>query len=364
MGIIIKNVHVFDGRKDCGVKDIAFENGIIVENAKENFIVIDGTGKTLLPGLFDCHVHVYEHLEFLKKASSYGITTLCEMGNRSVDITNLNKSHTELANVLSSYGIATAPTSVVYNRMNYSKSIIVHDEEEGRTYVRKMVEIGADYIKIILEEPEVIFPLAIGKAIIDEAHKYNKKVIAHAPSIESFKKGAEIGLDILTHMPMNIEIPDNIVKEVVKKKITLIPTILIMDRIAENIHKINPNAPVSKEMAVKNLTKFVKAGVKILAGTDANELDPYPPASATYGITLLEELENQRDSGMDNISNLISATSGPADYFQQNDKGVIEAGRRADLLMVKGNPLVNLKDIYNTEMVWLGGKALEKIDIK
>lgn len=364
MGTVIKNVHVFDGRKDCGIKDIAFENGIIVENAKEDFTVIDGTGKTLLPGLFDCHVHVYEHLEFLKKASSYGVTTLCEMGNRSVDITNLNKSHTELANVLSSYGIAAAPTSIIYDRMNYSKSIVVHNEEEGGNYVRKMVEIGADYIKIILEEPEVTFPVEIGKAIIDEAHKYNKKVIAHAASVESFRKGAEIGVDILTHMPMNTEIPDDIVEEIVKKKITLIPTILIMDRIAENVHKINPNVPVSKEMAIKNLKKFVKAGIKILAGTDANELDPYPPASATYGITLLEELENQKDAGMDNISNLISATSGPADYFEQNNKGVIEVGRRADLLMVKGNPLVNLKDIYNTEMVWLKGKALEEINIK
>lgn len=134
-----------------------------------------------------------------------------------------------------------------------------------------------------------------------------------------------------------------------------------MGKIAENVHKVNPNVPISREMAIKNLKKFVKARVKILAGTDANELDPYPPANATYGITLLEELRNQKEAGMDNISNLISATSGPADYFEQNDKGVIEVGRHADLLMVKGNPVINIEDINNTEMVWLKGRAIEVI---
>lgn len=77
-----------------------------------------------------------------------------------------------------------------------------------------MLEWGADYIKIIMEEPNVNFPEDIGRAICDEAHKHNKKVIAHTTSKEAFRQGLKFGFS------------------------------------ANLLHKKNPNTPVSQDTAI------------------------------------------------------------------------------------------------------------------
>lgn len=160
----------------------------------------------------------------------------------------------------------------------------------------------------------------------------------------------------MTHMPMNAEIPDEIVAAVVKQKIVLIPTIEMMKGSALAVKKKFPQAPVSRERAAANLYKFVAAGAKIIVGSDSTERDPDPPSEVPYGISLLNELQNQHEAGMSNLECLISATSSPADFFRLKDAGVIEEGRRADFLIVDGNPLETLTDIYKISSVWLKGK--------
>ena len=95
-----------------------------------------------MPGLIDSHVHTYKYLEFLKKSSSYGVTTLLEMGNRSREIADLNKSHKEMANVLTCYLFAAAPTTEVVNRMHYPPEVVMKTPEDGKNFVKKWL-IGA-----------------------------------------------------------------------------------------------------------------------------------------------------------------------------------------------------------------------------
>lgn len=358
MVTVIKNVHIFDGRRDCGIGEVIFAEGRIQSSADSVDTEIDGQGKFLLPGLIDSHVHTYKYLEFLTKATSYGVTTLLEMGNRSREVADLNKSHRELANVLTCYSISAAPTSDVVNRMHYSPDVVMRNADDGRNFVRRMVDWGANYIKIIMEEPQVPFPEEIGQAICSETHKFGKKVIAHTTTIESMRQCLKFGLDVMTHMPMNAEMPDEIVKEVKNQGITLIPTIAMMERSAAVVKKKFPQAPVSREISINNLRKFLNAGVKVIAGSDSTEKDPDPPSEVPYGISLLNELQYQHEAGMSNLDCLISATSGPADFFGINDIGVIEDGRRADFLVVDGDPLRNLKDIYKISSVWLKGRKV------
>ena len=222
-----------------------------------------------------------------------------------------------------------------------------------------MVSWGADYIKFILEEPKVPCPEEIVQAICDEAHKHGKKVVIHTTSVESFRQSLKFGVDVMTHMPMDKDMPDDIVAAVKEQGITLVPTITMMENIAAEIHRVKPDAPVSRDISVRNLHKFVKAGVRIIAGTDATEGDPYTPAEVEYGISMLRELQNQHEAGMSNLECLASATSIPADFWGQSNIGVIEAGRRADILLVEGNPLENLEDIYNVKAVWLQGRRIK-----
>ena len=129
----------------------------------------------------------------------------------------------------------------------------------------------------------------------------------------------------MTHMPMDKEMPDDIVAAVKEQGVSLVPTITMMENSSAKIHSINPNAPVSSDISVSNLRKFIKAGVRIIAGTDATEGDKCTPADVEYGISMLRELQNQHEAGMSNIECLVSATSLPADFWGQNNIGVIEA---------------------------------------
>lgn len=359
MAVKIQNAHIFNGIKDCGIGEIIFEDGKIQAEAKNIDTIIDAQGKFLMPGLIDSHIHTYKYLEFLTKASSYGVTTLLEMGNREREVTDLNKSHHEMAHVLSCYLPMAAPESSFSSRMRYPKETIIKDPDSGRKFVRKMIDWGADYIKIIMEEPGVKFPEEIGRAICDESHKYNKKVIAHTTSIESFKQGLKFGLDVMTHMPMNAEMPGEIISSVKEQGITLVPTIVMMENSANVIHKKNPNAPVNRDIAVSNLRKFLKSGVSVIAGSDSTERDPDPPSEVEYRISLLRELQNQQESGMNNLDCLISATSAPAKFFEQNDIGILEPGRRADILLIDGNPIEDISDIYKINSVWLEGNKIK-----
>lgn len=193
----------------------------------------------------------------------------------------------------------------------------MNTHQDGAEFVRKMSELGADYIKIIIEEQSgagrhvgAEYPIEIGRAIAGEAHRLGKKVISHATDIQSFRKAAETGADVITHMPMTGEMPDDIVQSVVNNHEVLTPTITMMDAIAANIRKVKPDAPVS---------------------TDANEDEPCPPAGVEYGKGLLDEIMNMQECG------------------------VIEPGKVADILMVDWNPQEDLRDIYNTWDVWFEG---------
>lgn len=359
MSVLIENARIFDGRKDCGNGSVYFSDGIIKEYDGHADEVIDGGGRFLMPGLIDSHAHTYSYIESLTKAPQYGVTAMLEMGNRERSVTDTNKSHHDICRILSCYSIAAAPGSQLPERMKYPPEVVMNSPEDGREYVRRMLSWGADYIKIIMEEPGVHFPEDIGRAVCDEARRNGKKTIAHTTSIESFRQGLKFGLDVMTHMPMNAEMPDNIVSAVKRQGITLIPTIAMMELSAEKIHSRNPSAPVSRDISVSNLRKFLKAGVHVIAGSDATERDSATPSEVPYGISLLRELQNQHEAGMSELECLISASSDPADFFGQNDIGVIEPGRRADLLMIDGDPLKNIADIYNVFSVWVEGRKVK-----
>lgn len=122
------------------------------------------------------------------------------------------------------------------------------------------------------------------------------------------RQGLKFGLDVMTHMPMSGEMPEDIVKGVFEQKITLIPTLAMMERSAAVVKKKFPQAPVSRETSIKNLKKFLDAGAKVIAGSDSTEKDPDPPSEVPYGISLLNELNYQHEVGMSNLNSLISAT--------------------------------------------------------
>jgi imidazolonepropionase-like amidohydrolase len=131
-----------------------------------------------------------------------------------------------------------------------------------------------------------------------------------------------------------------------------------MKGLVESIKKINTRIPFDYNFVKQSVAKLHKAGVTIIAGSDSNTDDPTTPSSVPYGISLLDELELMVDAGLTPIQAIQSGTSIPAKYFGLRDRGIIKTGYRADILMIEGDPTVNINAMKNIKQVWIGGKTI------
>ncbi|MGI9517151.1 MAG: amidohydrolase family protein, partial [Pirellulaceae bacterium] len=103
-----------------------------------------------------------------------------------------------------------------------------------------------------------------------------------------------------------------------------------------------------------NIATLEAAGVPILAGTDA------PNPGTTQGASMHHELELLVSAGLTNQQALAAATSRAADSFGLDDRGRIEPGKRADLMLVNGNPLADIKATRDIVGVWKAGHAIDR----
>jgi imidazolonepropionase-like amidohydrolase len=118
--------------------------------------------------------------------------------------------------------------------------------------------------------------------------------------------------------------------------------------------RIGAVAPVSYAVARSAVGDWYRAGITILAGTDANQV-PSAPASPPYGTSLHHELELLVGAGLSPVAALRSATVLAAQYFGLSDRGTIAPGKRADLVLVDGDPLREISAVSKITAVWCAG---------
>ena len=117
---------------------------------------------------------------------------------------------------------------------------------------------------------------------------------------------------------------------------------------SKHMLELYPNSEIQFAGMKKNLLKMVNQGVRMTAGTDS----PF----ITYGLSLHVELHNFVEAGLTPFQALQAATLHAAEAIGvSKDLGSIEAGKLADLVIVNGDPLKNIKDAWNTEVVFKNG---------
>ena len=234
MATTIKNVRVFDGKKLTNPTNVTFENGYITsvgDNIPAKAKVFDGQGKTLLPGYIDAHLHLND-IDNLKKAVRCGITTMMDMNPTSIELINSLRDLPGLPSVLTSARIAIGPGGLL------PKVVIVREEDlfhgqpnEGINFVDRMVAKGADYIKVILEEPPLTGKMLTVEQLLPIAKRIHEKgsiVFAHTTSELAWRTALKAGLDVMNHLPCKFVLPDDIVNAVVKGNHYVIPTIIML----------------------------------------------------------------------------------------------------------------------------------------
>lgn len=364
-GTTIENVRVFDGTGLSPVRALHVEGRVIVPGPPSGARVVDAGGGTLLPGLIDCHVHVQSRDE-LATAASWGVTTALDMGTPHLARTMPLRHLDGVADLFSAGHPAVAPGATAIRRMGYPPGIGVAGPEQAESFVAARVRDGADYLKILVEDPKqpgtrALAPATVS-AIVAAAHRAGLTVIAHTVTGATFEVAAAAGADVLTHVPMQSVVSD----EVTHAGLVACPTLVMMRGICATIGRkpalralaalrVIPGFDFGHSLA--SVARLHRAGATILAGTDANA-DATTPFSPPHGLSMHEELRLLVDAGLSPAAALTAATSAPARVFGLHDRGSVEPGRRADLLLVDGDPTTDITATRHIAGVWVAGQLI------
>lgn len=368
---VIRDVQIWDGEKYLDDHSITIEGQTIssVGGTKypRNAKIVQGNGGFLMPGLIDAHVHVatvvisatfeYWSNKHLKNLVESGITTAFDMG--TYPSSRMHQFHDlgtkGLTSLLWSGAAACVDGGFPAKLPGFPREAIVTSNESATNYIETRIEEGADYIKIFLNDtgkPEQEYQEII-KSIADE---HNKLIVSHAPSFIAQEVARKVGGKFITHVPKDKALDKTGVQQMLDNNQIAIPTLIMSQNLIATGKFFNPNNEWDYSYSNDSVALMYKMGVPILVGTDASK----PVGFVGYGGSLHTELGLLRDAGMSAEDILRGATSLPAKYFNLTDRGRIASGMRADLLLLKENPLDDIKNSDTIAGVWTAGTVAYK----
>jgi imidazolonepropionase-like amidohydrolase len=355
--------------------------------------VLDLGNSTVLPGLIDCHTHIFLQgeipaaggydIQLLKFPASYRAARAVVAARRALEqgFTTIRDVETEGAG----YGdvgikqainegyipgprmfVATRAISSTggYNLEGYAPEIIVpkgaqliDGPVEARKAAREQLDHGADWIKVYMthrswvdEQGALVSQPTLTveelKAVVDEAHGWRKKVACHAYSGIGLQRALDGGCDTIEH---GLDLTDAQIAQMVKQGTWLVPTLAVYyDDWAP------PDTPAGmrdrKRAAVHGVSfqKALRAGVKIAFGTDVGG---FP-----WSDSIAREFPRMIEFGMSPMQAIQTATSRAAELLDQRGKlGTVALGAYADLVAVEGDPLADIGALEHVSFVMKGG---------
>ena len=348
------NVRVFDGRQISHPCNVVIDGDKIGTDAT-NATTIDCKGGILLPGLIDCHVHC-RRVDNLAQFCRWGITTALDMGSwphdlrKSVRQEAINQDLTEVWTA----GIpATTPGSGHSRIPGLPEEALLANSEQAVKFVANRVADDSSYIKVIADIPGPSQELL--NALADAARKQGKRIVAHATTSATYAMAQEANIDILTHAPLDAPLDGSAVSKFAADSRVVIPTLLMMQGLAKAGQKHGRDYSYSNSR--DTVSALHSANVAIFAGTDANS---GPESPVRHGEGIHTELELLVDAGLSTVETLRAATVEPAKYFGMTDRGVIQPGRRADLLLLAEDPTQDIRATRSIRRVWCRGVEFQQ----
>ena len=356
---IFAGVRIFDGERVMdGSHDVVTDAGVIaaVEPAgtakrHADARILDGHGAMLLPGLIDAHVHLRGPGD-LEELARWGVTTALDMGSWPPELIKQLRDE-GLTDVRSTGAGAVGPGSPQARIPGRPADSVVLDPEGGHRFVATRVAEGMDYIKVIVEAPgRGGLDRPTLRAIVEAAHDAGRLVVAHASHTGAVATAQAGGADVLTHAPLDAALDQVAVTHAVSSDRTSVPTLVMMEGVAANA----PVPGLDYRHARDSVAALHRAGVPIVLGTDANQA-PGVPANVPYGVSAHRELQLLVEAGLTPAAALHAATAAAAGRFGLPDRGRIAPGRRADLLLVDGDPTTDITVTRAILAVRLAGRV-------
>lgn len=391
---VVRNVRVFDGQRVLEGHDVVVANGTIARVAATGSpipagtSIIEGAGRTLLPGLMDAHVHVSDStLADLHQSITLGVTTVFDMfsaGSRFEAMKAMERAGRSNVASVRTAGIGASAPGGHPSQMGGPPFPMITDPGQSKAFVDARVAEGSDFIKIIYDDiawrgtPLPRLDARALPALVTAAHAYGRLAVVHAMSESQATTALEAGADGLVHLFNTSSVSPAFIQLVARQEAFVIPTLTVLHascnepngptmmqdtllvpwiRPSMRAHAARtfPPPPGSSCEGTRDaVRKLARAGVPILAGTDA------PSPGQAYGASLHHELQFLVRSGLAPVEALTAATLAPARAFRLTDRGSIAPGLRADLVLVDGDPTANIAETRRIVMVWKRGALVDR----
>ncbi len=391
---VIRGARVFDGERDLGVTSVAVADGKVqsigaVEADTAGWTVVDGSGKTLLPGLIDAHVHAWGDAQ--RDMTRFGVTSGLDMHGVAERLPALRQQRDSLegtgqADLWAAGYAITAPRG---HGTQYGFPVpTIDDGTDVDAFIGARIDEGADYIKLIIEDlgayrsPRSLPTLTPAQvaAVVTAAHARDRLAIAHVSALRDAHVAINAGADGLVHVFVDAVADDPLVARMRERNAFLIPTLSVVasfagrgdgaelaaDEALKPLLSAEQATSLSADVnalgargerldhAIESVRKLHEAGVAILAGTDA------PNPGTAHGISMHGELALLVRAGMTPVQALAAATSVPAARFGLTGRGRIAPEARADLILVDGDPLADITATRHIVGIWKNGFTVDR----
>ena len=398
MSVLFRDVRVIDGVADAarphvdvlvvGERIASVTDHDPARSVPPGTAVVEGSGRTLLPGFIDAHAHyTFDPTEgSLQAIALRDDETILEAGRRHAAIA-LEAGVTSARGAGSMRGLGIVlrdeiaagrtPGPRLVEAGTAVGSVAGHGSAFGleasgpeglATITRQVIEAGADVVKVVASEAAMLTttghaPGAIVNgapeltrdevgAVVEVARDAGRRVMSHAQDSESVRRCVDAGVTSVEHAWLADE---TAIKHLASAGSWLVPTLVVTD-----VNRTLPGlTPVQRERQDlievthrKSTETAIRLGVPIATGTDTGEVG-VTPDMVWREIVLLHE------HGASAIASIKAATSSGARLLAIDDEvGTVEVGKAADLVLVDGDPLVDLGVLARPIGVWQRGQAV------
>jgi imidazolonepropionase-like amidohydrolase len=348
---------------------------------------IDVAGRTIVPGLVNAHGHlgnadeslpVYDQIiQQLKVYVRFGVTTVYTLGDDGVESVKVSgenlRAPLDRARLFVSGERVTAKTP-----------------EDARSRIAERHAQRVTFIKTGMSGSPNDMNASTYTALIDEAHRRKLPVAAHLVNLEDSRGLVNAGLDVVAHSVRDRDVDAPFIAEMKRRNVGYIPTLTrdlsvfqyestpaylsdpfflrgewlfapqianVQDPAFQAKIKANPGTPRAKQafdQALRNLKLLSDGGVTIAMGTDSGT-----GTGRWQGYFEQVELELMVNAGMTPMQALVAATGNAAKVMKIDaELGTLQPGKRADLVVLRADPLADIKNTRTIESVWIDGQRV------